>query len=102
MGKITITVLDLGNGTFYFSPFAVQSLGTTENLLLRSGTKKQKEGKMGLVESQTDYEVCEIETLGFGGILPEKKFKTPPEKLGLFFSCSQSINCQSSHQIKRQ
>lgn len=75
MGKITITKLDLGNGTFYFSPFAVQSLGTTENLLLRSGTKKQKEGKTGLVESQTDYEVCEIETLGFGGIFLRKNLK---------------------------
>lgn len=66
-------------------------------MLLRSGTKKQKKKvKVGLVNSESIYEVYEIEALG-SGLHPGKNFETPPEKLDIFLSCPQPMSSLLAH-----
>ena len=51
---------------------------------------------MGLVNSESVYEVYEIEALG-SGLHPGKNFETPPEKLDLFLSCPQPMSSLLAH-----
>lgn len=56
----------------------------------------EKKVKVGLVNSESVYEVYEIEALG-SGLHPGKNFETPPEKLDLFLSCPQPMSSLLAH-----